>query len=105
MRTDLAVQTRPDFSLDLQSHLRENGFFSADYGAPDELLLHSGGPISDLSKRSLMMGPATMRFIVRQTHDSTPPRPSSPLTGAIALQAKPSPMSIEIETWKKKYEM
>ena len=52
MRTDLFVQTRPDFSLDLLSHLRHSGLFSSDYGAPDELLLHSGGPNSDLSKRN-----------------------------------------------------
>ena len=103
MRTDLFVQTRPDFSLDLLSHLRHSGLFSSDYGAPDELLLHSGGPNSDLSKRSLMMGPATMRFIVRQTHDSTPLQSSSPLTGDIALQAKPSPMSIEIEIWENEW--
>ena len=31
--------------------------------APDELLLHSGGPISDISQSSILMGPPSHRTL------------------------------------------
>ena len=100
MKTQMMVESRPDFTLDLLAHVRDNALFSSNFGASDELLLHSGGPTSDLSERSLLMGPATMRFIVKQAEKSTPSEPSSPLSGDIDLQAQPAPMRIDIEIWE-----
>ncbi len=105
MKTQMAIKTRPNLSIDLLAYLRECGLYSSKYGAPDELLLHSGGPTSDLSKRSLLMGPATMRFIVRQPHRVTAQRPCSPLLGDIDLQSSPAPMTIEIEIWESEWKL
>ena len=100
MKAPMVISTRPDLSLDLLVKLRGSRLFSKRFGAPDELLLHSGGPISDLSKRSLVMGPATMRFIVKQPLDDIQNTPKSPLKGDFDLQSNPAPMIIEIEMWE-----
>ena len=86
------VENRDDFTLDLLSWLRKEGVFGGRHGAPDELLLHSGGPQSDLSKRSLLMGPATCRYIVRQPPLESHSVMGSPLCGEIDIQSNPSPM-------------
>ena len=54
--------------------------------APDELLLHSGGPISDISQSSLLMGPPTHRTLFRQpeNENSFPPE-QSPLDGILTF--------------------
>jgi anthranilate synthase len=105
MKMQMMAQSRPDFSLDLLAHLREGHVFSSNFGAPDELLLHSGGPTSDLSKCSLLMGPATMRFIVRQTVDKSVQQSCSPLSGEINLQSKPTPVKIDIEIWEEGWKL
>ena len=93
------VENREDFILDLLTALREDGACGGSYGAPDELLLHSGGPQSDLSKRSLLMGPATRRYIVRQQPLDSHPAIGSPLCGEIDLQTNPAPIQIHVEDW------
>ena len=55
---------RPGFFVTLVEALRENrllGKNASRFGGPDELLLHSGGPVEDDSKLSLLMGPPTIR--------------------------------------------
>ena len=91
------VENREDFSLDLLTTLRKEGVFDSSYGAPDELLLHSGGPQSDLSKQSLLMGPATRRYIVRQRPLEPHSVRGSPLRGDIDLQTNPTPIQIHVE--------
>ena len=93
------VENREDFILDLLTALREDGAFEGRYGAPDELLLHSGGPQSDLSKQSLLMGPATRRYIVRQRFLDPHSVEGSPLRGDIDLQTNPTPIQIHVEDW------
>ena len=65
MKAICEIEDRSDFLLDLLVKIRQEEQVSK-YGAPDELLLHSGGPQSDLAQRSLLMGPAIRRYIVRQ---------------------------------------
>ena len=93
------VENREGFTLDLLESLRKDGVFGSSHGAPDELLLHSGGPQSDLSKRSLLMGPATRRYIVRQQPLESHSATGSPLSGEIDLQPNPAPIQIHVEDW------
>jgi anthranilate synthase/aminodeoxychorismate synthase-like glutamine amidotransferase len=99
MEPPIVISEHPNLSLDLLAHLRDCDLYSSRFGAPDELLLHSGGPTSDLSKRSLLMGPSRMRFIVKQPQEPLEPTEKSPLLGDIDLLSKPAPMIIEIEAW------
>ena len=99
MITRCEVEHRNDTTLDMIAHLRNTGYFEGKYGAPDELLLHSGGPTNDLAKRSLLMGPSTRRFVVRQKHIQPEIAIGSPLRGEINLQIGPNPIEIIVEDW------
>jgi len=99
MQAICEVEGRDDFTLDLLVKLRQEGIVGSRYGAPDELLLHSGGPQSDLAQRSLLMGPANRRYIVRQQSVEPELVIGSPLEGEINLQASPAPMRIHVEDW------
>ncbi|MDG1525234.1 MAG: chorismate-binding protein [Candidatus Thalassarchaeaceae archaeon] len=98
MKSISVVTDRNDFTLDLLVKLRQEKL-SSKYGAPDELLLHSGGPQSDLAQRSLLMGPANCRYIVRQQPVESEQRVGSALRGEIDIQAHPTPLQIHIEDW------
>ena len=98
MKAICEVEFREDILLDIQVKLRQE-VFSHRYGAPDELLLQSGGPQSDLAQRSLLMGPAVRRYLVRQQPIETLPEMGSPLRGEINIQSAPAPLQIDIEDW------
>ncbi|HIF03926.1 MAG TPA: hypothetical protein EYQ80_00460, partial [Candidatus Poseidoniales archaeon] len=89
-------------ALDLLAHLRAANLLGETnlHGAPDELLLHSGGPQSDIARSSLLMGPATMRFIVRQPAATPLDADHSPLQGELRLRAGPAPIRIEVQIWQ-----
>ncbi len=99
MKALCEVEERDALILDLLTQLRQDGMFGGIHGAPDELLLHSGGPESDLSQRSLLMGPATRRYLVRQPSIESYSTIGSPLRGEIDLQSNPAPMQIHVEDW------
>ena len=98
MKTICEIEGREDVLLDFQVKLRQEEC-GHKYGAPDELLLQSGGPQSDLAQRSLLMGPAIRRYLVRQQPADSPPKMGSPLRGEINIQAGPAPLQIHIEDW------
>jgi len=99
MKALCEVEERDALILDLLTQLRQAGMFGGIHGAPDELLLHSGGPESDLSQRSLLMGPATRRYLVRQPSIELHSTIGSPLRGEIDLQSNPASMQIHVEDW------
>ncbi|MCS5536395.1 MAG: hypothetical protein NZ802_11115, partial [Candidatus Poseidoniales archaeon] len=99
MKALCEVEERDGLILDLLTQLRQEGMFGGIHGAPDELLLHSGGPESDLSQRSLLMGPATRRYLVRQPSIESHSTIGSPLRGEIDLQSNPASMQIHVEDW------
>ena len=67
--------------------------------APDELLLHSGGPISDISQTSLLMGPPTHRTLLRQPMNESPlPFNRSPLDGDLIFHTS-NPLIVEQQIW------
>jgi anthranilate synthase/aminodeoxychorismate synthase-like glutamine amidotransferase len=98
MKAICEVEDRVDFLLDLLVQTRQAELWG-QYGAPDELLLHSGGPQSDLAQRSLLMGPPIRRYIVRQESLPAPPIIGSALKGEIDVQANPLSMRIHVEDW------
>jgi len=97
-----SVGESASIALDLLAHLRAANLLGEAnlHGAPDELLLHSGGPQSDIARASLLMGPATMRFIVRQPAATPLDTAHSPLRGELRLQTGPAPIRIEVQTWQ-----
>ena len=74
----------------LRERLMRKGLLGTDagnYGAPDELMLISSGPLSHLSQFSLLCGPSRRRVIVRQPSRDILPvaHPHSPLSGETNL--------------------
>ena len=101
MKAICKIQGRSDFLLDLLVKIRQDDL-AIQHGAPDELLLHSGGPQSDLAERSLLMGPAIRRYIVRQQPLQRTPVFGSPLRGEIDVQSNPIPIPNKIIPMNKK---
>ena len=99
MITRCEVEFRNDATLDIIAHIRQTGNFDGKYGAPDELLLHSGGPQNDLAQRSLLMGPPNRRYVVRQKYVQSEPAKGSALRGEINLQSGPDSIQIIVEDW------
>ena len=99
MKIQCEVEHRNDVTLDIMVQIRQTAHFNGKYGAPDELLLHSGGPKNDLAQRSLLMGPTTRRYIVRQQPRESEIVHGSPLRGEINLQSNPAPIEISVENW------
>ena len=73
---------------------------AGDYGSPDEVMLVSAGPVSHLSRFSLLCGPTKRRVIVRQPSREQIPvaSPHSPLAGQIDL-ATNLPFTFHREIW------
>lgn len=72
------------------------------WGGSDELLLISGGPYSEFSSNSMLMGPANIRVIARQPEKTfLPPRDDdpSPLRGEIPLGPPPPALQLDIQEW------
>ena len=82
--------------VDLQRSLRT--IRSVD-SSPDELLLHSGGPVSDIAQNSLLMGPATHRTLLKQpSFVGMKSFIDSPLRGELKFSNTP-PMVVETQRW------
>ena len=101
-RARISAATRPEWMVDLAVHLRAEGLLgpsAAHWGAPDEVLLHSGGAASDIARRCVLLGPPTTRLIARQpTREAMPIAPTSaPLDGEVRLAEQCPPLQIEIQ--------
>ena len=72
------------------------------FGAPDRVLLVSGGPPSHLAKHSLIAAPPTKRVVIRQPSRSTlaSAEPHEPLNGEIHLTQECPLLEAEVEEWK-----
>ena len=60
---DLGFMSNESPLISIQRELRST---KLPEHAPDELLLHSGGPISDIAQSSILMGPPTHRTLFIQ---------------------------------------
>jgi anthranilate/para-aminobenzoate synthase component I len=91
--------------LGLMEILRKNkliGKFN-EFGGTDEILFHSGGPINDKSRKSIIIGPPNLRFRTKQpSKKSLAPnsRKVNPIEGEISLGPKPPKLIWDIEKWK-----
>ena len=94
---DLAFIPNDSPLISIQRELRSS--LSEEY-APDELLLHSGGPLSDISQSSLLMGPPTHRtlFIQPENHQSLPTN-QNPLDGDLIFHTS-NPLIVKHQEWK-----
>lgn len=72
------------------------------HGAPDRILLVSGGPASHLAKHSLIAAPPTKRVVIRQPsrNDLAAAEPHDPLVGELHLTKNRSVLYAEVEEWK-----
>jgi len=87
----------------VRHQLMKSGLLGEDarlYGAPDELMLLSAGPISHLSQFSLLCGPPTHRVTVRQPSRDvlSAAEDHSPLSGETKLEDG-GPFLFQRETW------
>jgi len=94
----IAVAADEDIVLDLQQRLREMRSEAWPEAAPDEMLLLSGGPVSDLAGRSLIAGPPHMRVVLRQPEEVEPRPSGDALRGELDIAAPP-PLDVVIERW------
>ncbi len=93
--------------LGLMELLRKNNLIGEtnEYGGPDELLFHSGGPVTKKSTNSIIIGPPSFRFKAKQpSKDILPPNKDlvNPLEGIIKLGPKPPNLTWEVEKWTSK---
>ena len=72
------------------------------FGAPDRVMLVSGGPVSHLAKWSLVAAPAVKRVVVRQPSRQHMPaaEPHEPLAGDLRLMENEAILQAEVEEWK-----
>ncbi|MGB2393636.1 MAG: chorismate-binding protein, partial [Poseidonia sp.] len=86
-------------SLEANGLLGEAAF---RFGAPDRVLLVSGGPVSHLARWSLIAAPATKRVVVRQPARSETPaaEPHHPLEGDVRLVDDRPLLRADVEEWK-----
>ena len=94
----LGSSNREDCLIDLLSKLREEGSIE------DELLLHSGGPLTDLSRRSLLPSIDSIRILMVEPEAEYERGFLSALEGEVSLEV-PSPLILLIqrkegERWK-----
>jgi anthranilate synthase len=78
------------------------GRMALRFGAPDRVMLLSGGPATHLARWSLLAAPARKRVVVRQpSRDLLPAAPPhSPLNGDLRLVSNAPPLRAEVEEWK-----
>ena len=72
------------------------------HGAPDRVMLVSGGPVSHLASWSLVAAPSTKRVVVRQPGRDVLPAATShdPLSGDVQLVDSHPLLEAEVEEWK-----
>ena len=70
------------------------------YGAPDKIILNSGGPATDLAKNSILCGPTNTRIVVKQPKSESLDKPNNALEGKINLISKKPNFTAEVEEWK-----
>ncbi len=70
------------------------------FGGPDEVILESGGPLTDRDSMSMLQGPATYRFLCRQPEEIPPfERTGSSLDGQLPLVSEQVECSWEVQLW------
>ena len=92
--------------LSIMSLLREEKLIGIGnkYGGPDEIMFFSGGPVSDVSTKSILAGPPNTRYVTRQpgSNSISPNKKKiSPLSGEIELGSAPPNLIWSKQVWSK----
>ena len=83
--------------ISIQSKLR---LLKSPEHAPDELLLHSGGPISDISQSSILMGPPSHRTLfIQPENDDSFSFEHNPLDGDLNFH-NPNSLILQHQEWR-----
>ena len=86
----LGISDNEELLIELLIHLREEGD-----SFEDEILLHSGGPVTDLSKRSLLPSLDSIRVLMVEPEGEPSEEVPSALSGEVSL-GSPSPLNLNI---------
>ena len=91
--------------LGLMELLKKNKLIGESniFGGLDELLFHSGGPVSKKSSKSIIIGPPKFRFLAKQPSREKLPINKiqiDPLNGKLILGPDPPNLIWEIEKWE-----
>ena len=91
--------------LGLMELLRKNKLIGESniFGGLDELLFHSGGPVSKKSSKSIIIGPPKFRFLAKQPSREKLPKNKmeiDPLNGKLILGPEPPNLIWEVEKWE-----
>ena len=92
-------------SLGLMELLKKNKLIGESniFGGLDELLFHSGGPVSKKSSKSIIIGPPKFRFLAKQPSREKLPTNKiqiDPLNGKLILGPEPPNLIWEVEKWE-----
>ena len=87
----LGISNNEELLIELLMHLREEGGYFED-----EILLHSGGPVTDLSKRSLLPSLDSIRVLMVEPEGESSEEIPSALSGEVSL-GHPSPLNLIIQ--------
>lgn len=87
----LGISDNEELLIDLLIHLREEGD-----SLEDELLLYSGGPVTDLSKRSLLPSLDSVRVLMVEPEGEFSEEIPSALSGNVSL-GTPPPLNLVIQ--------
>ncbi|MEC7687843.1 MAG: chorismate-binding protein [Candidatus Thermoplasmatota archaeon] len=94
---DLGIIPNDSSLISIQRELRSS---LSEQHAPDELLLYSGGPLSDISQSSLLMGPPSHRTIfIQPENNQSSSINKNPLDGDLTFHTS-SPLIVEHQEWK-----
>lgn len=91
--------------LGLMELLKKNKLIGESniFGGLDELLFHSGGPVSKKSSKSIIIGPPKFRFLAKQPSREKLPTNKiqiDPLKGKLILGPAPPNLIWEVEKWE-----
>ncbi|CAL1129289.1 unnamed protein product [Cladocopium goreaui] len=79
------------------------GASGSSQNAPDQLMLHSGGPVTDVASSTLLAGPPMLRFLAKQPQvGRTVPARNSPLQGQLPLlrSEETVPLNWQPQQWR-----
>ena len=76
------------------------GLGAVRFGAPDMLILNSGGPATHLAENSILCGPTNTRVVIRQPQNMLKGEANNALEGRIHILDEKPILTAEVEEWK-----
>ena len=76
------------------------GLGAVRFGAPDMVILNSGGPATHLAENSILSGPTNTRVVIRQPENMIKRDNNNALEGKIHIIDEKPILTAEVEEWK-----